>query len=404
MVEQPITLRETRLSSTLAVLTFSRLLINAVRRFPYSILTPMAAALGVPRATLEAALSALWAMSIFSPIAGTAADRIGRKRVMLFGMGCLALFSAVAAIAQVAGIMSLVLIAFVATGISKLSYDPAMQAYVGDRTPYHRRGTAIGITELAWSGSLFIFGPLAAFLITQAMLGAIFGVLAGGSLFALFMLWRIIPNDDPIPSATVVQHHFLSPANFRLLFSSRPALALLAVAVLMSIGQESISIVYEEWLRNSFALTTLVIGGLAFLFAVAEASGEGAVIFLSDRIGKRRLLIAAFLGCGVVFLALPLLAGNTDLAIALLFAMFLIFEIGVVTEIPLATEVLPQARGIMLSSNVAAFSIGRAIGTLLGGWMFRTGGMAFNGVFAAVMSVLSAGLVWRYVLEHESER
>src|SRR5260221_1432292 len=306
MVEQPITLRETRLSSTLAVLTFSRLLINAVRRFPYSILTPMAAALGVPRATLEAALSALWAMSIFSPIAGTAADRIGRKRVMLFGMGCLALFSAVAAIAQVAGIMSLVLIAFVATGISKLSYDPAMQAYVGDRTPYHRRGTAIGITELAWSGSLFIFGPLAAFLITQAMLGAIFGVLAGGSLFALFMLWRIIPNDDPIPSATVVQHHFLSPANFRLLFSSRPALALLAVAVLMSIGQESISIVYEEWLRNSFALTTLVIGGLAFLFAVAEASGEGAVIFLSDRIGKRRLLIAAFLGCGVVFLALPL--------------------------------------------------------------------------------------------------
>src|SRR5579859_89527 len=336
MVEQHIALRQPRLSSTLAVLTFSRLMINAVRRFPYSILTPMAASLGVPRATLEAALSALWAMGIFSPIAGAAIDRMGRKRIMLFGMGCLVLFTAVAAVAQVAGIVALVLIAFVATGVSKLCYDPAMQAYVGDRTPYARRGMAIGITELAWSGSLFIFGPLAAYLIMQATLGAIFGVLAGGSLFAWLLIWRTLPNDDPpAPAQDAAERpHFLSTenlsANFRLVLASRPALALLGVAVLMSVAQESISIVYEAWLRDSFGLTTLVIGGLAFLFAVAEASGEGAVIALSDRVGKRRLLILAFVGCGVVFLALPLLAGNADLAVALLFAMFVIFEIGVV--------------------------------------------------------------------------
>src|SRR5512135_1502517 len=99
-VETAKTIHQERLVPTLAVLTFARLMLNGARRFPYIILTPMAAALGVPRSTVEAALSAQWAVGAFSPLAGNAIDRIGRKRMMLIGIGGLAVFMFVAAIGQ----------------------------------------------------------------------------------------------------------------------------------------------------------------------------------------------------------------------------------------------------------------------------------------------------------------
>ena len=97
------------------------------------------------------------------------------------------------------------------------------------------------------------------------------------------------------------------------------------------------------------------------------------------------------------------LAGTSTIAVALLFLMFLFFEISVVVLLPLATEVLPQARGTMMSSYTTAFAAGNALGVLLGGWMFRAGGMRFNGIVALALSLTSALLIWRFVSDDASE-
>jgi predicted MFS family arabinose efflux permease len=172
------------------------------------------------------------------------------------------------------------------------------------------------------------------------------------------------------------------------------------VGALIDVAAESISIIYEAWLRNNFAVTTVMLASAAWVFSAAEVSGEGLVIGIADRFGKRRLLIVAIVATGVIYLLLPILAINEPTAIALLFLMFFCFEVSVVVSIPMATEALPQARGLMMSSNVAFFAVGRAVGTLLGGWMFRTGGMGLNTTCAALLSFISAALVWRYVTEH----
>jgi predicted MFS family arabinose efflux permease len=394
MAETTKTIHQQRLVPTVITVTFARLMINGARRFPYVILTPMSAALGVPRSTVEAALSVEWLLGILSPLTGNAIDRIGRKRMMLLSLGSLAVFMVVAAVGQVAGI---VMLGLVASGLSKIIYDPAMEAYVGDHTPYERRGTVIGVTELAWSGSLFVFGPLAAYLIVQASLGAIFGVLAGGSAFAFILLWRIVPADHP------TEHHEQAKRSrletFRLL--AKPSiLALLSAAVLIDLAGESISIVYEAWLRDSFAITTLTLGTIAWFFSGAEVSGEGLVIGLADRFGKRPLAVTAFVATGIVYLLLAIVAVSPISAVVLLFLMYLCFEVSVVVLIALATEALPQARGLMMTSTVAAFSISRAVGTLLGGWMFRMAGMGLNATVAAVLALIGAALIWRYVVEH----
>lgn len=384
-----------RLGPTLAALTLARLTLNSVRRFPYVILTPMAASLGVPRSTVEAALSFEWATGALSPFAGRYIDRLGRKRIMLAGIGSLAVFAAIAALGQTVGT---VLFALVAAGISKMLFDPSMQAYIGDRVPYRLRGMAIGVTELAWSGSLFIAGPLAAFLIERADTHAIFAVLSVGSLIAFLSLARLLPNDRPGPPPVDPQ----SRSAWHLLRASKSALAILAAGALMSMASESINIVYEAWMRGAFALSTVAFGALSWVIGTAEISGESFVIVASDRIGKRRLALFGLVATGIAYFILPLTGSSLPASIAGLFAIFLCFETSIVVLIPMATEALPTARGFMMGSNVAALAGGRAIGTLVGGLLFRSGGFMLNGTFALILNLIGAVLVWQFVHEYGS--
>lgn len=383
-----------RLALSLAAFTLARLVLNASRRFPYIILTPMAAALGVPRSTVEGALSLEWASGAIGPVAGPYIDRLGRKRMMLIGMSAFIAFTGLAALGQTA---ALVLFGLVAAGFGKTLFDPAMQAYVGDRTPYKWRGMAIGVTELAWSVSLFIIGPLAAYLIAQASLNAIFGVIAVSGLVVLGVIALVVPDDAPSP--TVARAHLSFRASLNVLRASRAALAVLLVAVCVSLAAEAMIIVYEAWLREHFTLNVEILGTVAWVISAAELIGEGLVIAVSDRFGKRRLALLTMFAVGFAYFILPLTGGNLTLAMVALFSMFLTFEISIVVLIPLATEVLPDARGTMLSAYVAALAGGRAVGTLLGGVMFRSGGLMLNGTVALCLNLIAVVLIWRFVHE-----
>jgi predicted MFS family arabinose efflux permease len=387
--------RPARLAPILVALTLARLTLNSARRFPYVILTPMAASLGVPRATLETALSLEWATGALSPFAGRYIDRLGRKRIMLVGLGSLAFFAGIAALGQTVGV---VLFALVASGVSKILFDPSMQAYIGDRVAYHLRGMAIGITELAWSGSLFISGPLAAFLIERANTGAIFAVLCAGSVLAFFLLVTLLPDDHSSQPRDELQ----TQSAWRLLRASRSALAILAAGALMSMAAESINIVYEAWMRGAFVLSTVAFGALSWVIGAAEISGEGFVIAASDRIGKRRLAVFGLVATGLASFILPLTGGSLPASIAGLFLMFLCFETSIIALIPMATEALPTARGLMMGSNMAALAGGRAIGALLGGLLFRGGGFALNGTVALILNLVGAALIWRFAHEYGS--
>jgi predicted MFS family arabinose efflux permease len=243
---------------------------------------------------------------------------------------------------------------------------------------------------------LFVIGPLAAYLITQVSVGAIFGVIAVGGAVTFVLLAALVPADE----AVIHHREEGQPGRLRLLFASRPAIAMLAFAVLSSIAAEVMTIVYERWFREVFLLSTVTLGTLSAVISAAEVGGEGTVIALSDRVGKRRLLMLTSLAAGIVYFVLPLTAGHLSLAVMAFFLMFLAFEISIVTSMPLATEVLPQARTTMMSVNMAALTGGRAFGTLLGGWMFRTAGYSLNGTVAMILNMIAVVLIWRFVFDH----
>ena len=99
--------------------------------------------------------------------------------------------------------------------------------------------------------------------------------------------------------------------------------------------------------------------------------------------------------------ALPWLAGfGLAAALAGVVLMSLTFEFAVVSLIPLATELAPEARASLLSLNVTALSLDRILGGVLGGWLWQWESIALHaaiGVICSLVGTLVLGLGKRQV-------
>jgi predicted MFS family arabinose efflux permease len=71
------------------------------------------------------------------------------------------------------------------------------------------------------------------------------------------------------------------------------------------------------------------------------------------------------------------------------------FEFGIVSLLPLATELAPEARATLLSLTVTAFSLGRIAGATTGGWLWQgqAGGIALNAWVGAGCALVAALLM-----------
>ena len=55
-------------------------------------------------------------------------------------------------------------------GLAKSVFDPALQAYIGERVDFRRRGRVIGLVEMSWAGATSASGtPAAAFPATAGL-------------------------------------------------------------------------------------------------------------------------------------------------------------------------------------------------------------------------------------------
>jgi len=304
------------------------------------------------------------AIGMAAPFVGSAADRRGRRRGMLLGLG---IFTFGAALVAVRPAYLPFVAAMLLTTVGKIIFDPAMQAYLGDRVGYDRRGQAIAVTEVGWSLAFLVGVPLMGWLIARGGWSAPFPWLALAGCASALLLWRILAPDRPRGDEPSLRRGLS-----QLLRSPAP-LAGLAFAALAAGANETINIVFGVWLEASFGLRVAILGAAAAVIGLAELSGEGLVAGITDRLGKRRSLAIGLIGNSLACLALPYLARTPASALVALFLFYLSFEFTVVSSIPMMTELFPEARATLMSVNISAFSLGRAIGAALGLALFRFG-------------------------------
>jgi predicted MFS family arabinose efflux permease len=326
-------------------------------RMVYPYLAFFSMGLGVDQATLSLAITARAVFGVAGPFLASVADRRGRKAGMLFG---LVLFTVGAGLVVVWPTFPAFLLALVLTLLGKYAFDPAMQAYLGDRVPYERRGRVLAVTELGWSLSLVVGVLAMGLLIASYGWQAPFPVLALCGLLALVVLGWMLPR-DPTPDTN-------RPgiwSNLRAVLTFVPALAGLAIGFWASAANEVITLVFGLWMGDSFDLQIIGLGLVAVFIGFSELGGESLVGLLTDRIGKPRAIGAGLLLNCLAVLALPFLGLTQAGALLGLCLFYITFEFTLVSSIPLMTEIMPEARATLMAVNIAAISLGRALGALV---------------------------------------
>lgn len=341
----------------IAIFIAVRIVVNTSLRMIFPFLPMFGRGLGVDINTLSSAIALRSAAGIFGPFLAPLADRRGRKFGMLTGLAIFILGSAMVVIWPTFPVFVL------GITLNLLGYslfNPSVQAYLGDRVPYQRRGLALALTEMGWSLSFIIGVPLVGLLIARYSWSAAFSVLAILGLAALLILARVIPRDQPASSSGRGTWSTL-----RRVFSSPLALAGMLMGAALSLANELVNLVFGVWLEDTYSLQIATLGATAALVGLSELAGEALSAGFVDRLGKSRAISIGLLVNSLAGLALAFSGAQVAAALSGLFLFYLSFEFTMVCTIPLMTEVLPEARATMMASYVAMISLGRAAGDLL---------------------------------------
>ncbi len=376
-----------RLSFQILLFIVIKALLNTMVRMVYPYQSYWMAGLGVDARAFSRAISLRYALSILGPFLAASADRRGRRFGMLFGMALFVLGTALVAIRPT--FLTFVL-ALVLALLGNLVFIPSLQAYLGDRVPYQRRGRAIALTELGWSLSFIIGVPLVGWLIASRGWLAPFPVLAGLGVLSMLALLVMLPRDKPLAEDEPPAWH-----NLRSVFTFTPALVGLLVGICISGSNEVINLVFERWMVDVFEVKILTMGITAAVIGLSDLSGELLVVGFTDRLGKTRAVTLGLLLNILAVLALPLLGRSLTGAIAGLALIYLTFEFTMVSAIPLMTEVMPGLRATFMAGFFASSTLGRAVGALIAPGLYEFGQASgfLSGILVIVCTAALANLL-----------
>lgn len=383
---------KTSLKIKLDILLFTimRTVINTSYRMVYPFLPLFARELGVEPATLAMSFSIRSFLGVLGPFLATVADTRDRKTGILLGVG---LFTAGSG---VVGIWPTFWSFIVGTSLVLLGngvFIPSLNAYLGDRVSYGKRGRVLAITELSWSLA-FIGGiPIVRALIENFSWVTPFILFTGiGLVFFILFLWLL-------PSKAILRTDENTIwLNLNRVLQTWPALAGLLVGVLVTGANETVNLIFGVWIESQFGLDFAALTAASVVIGLSELGGEAFTGLWLDKIGKRRM-IWVFIGLNsIAAILLPLAGRRLGWAMTGLGFFYITFEVILVSTLTLMSEVVPTARATMLAATVAGFSLGRMLGDLIAPGLFGIGFWA-TCLAAVVMNLLAAGLLTQVRVE-----
>ncbi len=377
--------------------TLTRLVLNTSLRMVYPFLSLFQSGLGVGLAEFSALFTARSLVGGLGPLLAPLADRRGRKVSILLGIG---LFVVGAVFILIWPTFPMFFASSLLMVLAYQVYLPAMQAYLGDRVEYTRRGRVMGITELSWSASFILGVPLVGWLLSRTgnWLSP-FPLLAGLGLVALVTLVVYIPADG---AGRVESSASAAKLNFGKLFTTPNVVLGLLMGLCMTTANESVNLVFGLWMEDAFQFKLAALGAAAIVLGLAELGGEGVSAGWVDRMGKEKAVRIGLWVNILAALALVLLGRSVTGALAGLFLFYLSFEFALVSALPMMSEALPELRATVMASTIASFALGRAVGALMGPFLYTTFGFQANAGFALGINILALFLLSRIRLVHGS--
>ena len=357
------------------------------------ILPDIERALGVAQAHLGWLVTAYAAMlGLFSLAAGPVSDRIGRRRMLLAGSVAMAVALLMHGLA--ARFETLVAVRALAGAAGGLLSGAAV-AYVGDYFPYERRGWANGWVMSGIAAGQILGIPAGKKL--TMLLGYRWPFLAFGLVMvgASFLVWRVVPQPRVARAPERVTLRGALRAYAALLRQRAPAAAVVAY-VLMFFCIGLFVTYFSVWLERVVGLSgdevivLFLCGGLANM-ATGPFAGR-----LSDRIGRKPLVVASALLFGACLLAVPFAVTGVVSAVVFFSLVMVSVAMRMAPLQSLVTALVPdQQRGQMMSAAIACGQMGMALGSGLAGVLYGRYGIVGNAIAGAFFVLLMALVVVR---------
>jgi len=361
----------------LAIVTVGRLALVAAFRIVYPLQPFLTGELAVDLRTIGALITVQLAASMLSPVGGAMADTRGERTTMIIALVTFVLGTLLCALSPTFGAF---LAAYALVGIAVALYQPAAQAYLSARTPYGRRGWALGIFETSWAlGALAGVAPLMYLVEATRRSSPVFWTLLAAGLISLVLVWLLLPGNG----ATIRSR--AQPVDWSALRAGGALAALLFMALTLC-AYDMVQIVQAAWLEETLAVSEAQLGQLFALAGIGELAGSLGVALLGDRLGIRRSVAITFGLTALCIAVLPLAGGAWELLLPTYLLLYVVFEYGIVATFPLISAIAPLARGTMLAFGTAATGAGRVIASLVATPLWLAHGMGWTaGVAAAII-------------------
>lgn len=367
------------------------------------IISPILPLIGEQLQITDAALGTLVSayslmVGAFAIMAGPVSDKIGRRRILLLGTG--AMTFALTLHHFIEGYLSFLVLRVLA-GMAGGILSGAAVSYVGDYFPYGRRGWATG-----WVMSGTAFGQIAGIPI-GVLLAGWFGFKAPFYLFSVTMaltfmlIWAKVPQPDV--KRTEGRLTFKrAVAGYADLLSQREIAAAAVAFAMMFLGVSFYVVYFPTWLERDMGATTEGIATLFLVGGVANVLAGPQAGKLSDRIGRKAIVILSCVGLSIAMLLTTVLVREFWVAYPLFFVVMILVAMRISPFSALLTALVSdERRGSLLSLTVALGQVAFAFGGGVAGPLFALYGYWSNTIIAAI-SVLGMGIiVWRMVPEPE---
>jgi predicted MFS family arabinose efflux permease len=339
-------------------------------------------------------------VGLFAVISGPISDRIGRRRILLMGTGLMT----VALVCHFFVVdYSSFLAARVFSGTAGGILSGAAVSYIGDYFPYNRRGWAVG---WVMSGSAFgqIFGiPMGVVLAGQ------FGFRAPFYLFAITMaltfglIWLRLPQ-PPIRRREGRLTVTGAISDYWTMLKRKEIAAASVAFFLMFLGVSLYVVYFPTWLERVHGFTPNEIASLFLVGGIANVITGPQAGKLSDRIGRKLIVLLSCVGLFFVMVATTALITNLWMAYGVFFLTMILVAMRISPFSALLTALVPdENRGSLMSLTVALGQVGFGLGGALAGPFYAGMGYASNTIVGAI-SVLGMGLiVWFLVPEPRRE-
>lgn len=319
---------------------------------------------------------------LLGPVAGALSDRIGRKRIIVCGLGLYAAVSVLYVIAQNLWQMGLFRLLH---GVGSILVTPIAQAYVGDLTPLGKEGR---ITNLFYA-SMFIgmaLGPLVGgYLVEGWSLETPFYAMGTLSLLSLLGVARWVPDDRRGVKGSAPR----AAPNVRGALRSPAVLGIIAYFATRGLWRQSFNS-FWPLLAASFGHSESKIGLVLTGYLLGEGLFQIPFGYLADRFRRLPQIALGGLLSPIPMFFVPLVP-NLWGVVALSTLMGVGSALGRASVLAIRTQVgRSHGMGALAGIQNSAFAVGQALGPVAAGLAFDLGGVAAPMYFGATVGVVGA--------------